>query len=265
MDGMSWGSPPQLIALDIDGTIMNGFRTMTDRAAAAVRNAVAAGAHVVLATGRPVVSTLPVLGQLGLITGNVLCSNGAVRMDVASGEFLTVHRFDAAPMVHRLVELLPGALFATERPGLKNHVTGPFPLAEVAAELTVDHRTLVAEPISRLTVYWPERTAGELSARLLSERFAGAACTFDEGAPYLIAVRDGVSKGSALEDLRMELGVPAEATLAVGDGGNDIEMLRWAGRGVAMGHAPDAVKAVAGEVTGTIHEDGLAQILERWF
>lgn len=262
---MSWGAPPELIALDIDGTIMNGFRTMTDRAAAAVRNAVAAGAHVVLATGRPVISTLPVLQQLGLTTGNVLCSNGAVRMDVASGEFLSVHRFDAAPMVRRLVELLPGVLFATERPGLENLVTGRFPLAEVAADLLVDHLTLVAEPISRLTVYWPERTADELIARLLSERFAGAACTFDQGAPYLIAVCDGVSKGSALEDLRVELGVPAEATLAVGDGGNDVEMLRWAGLGVAMGHAPDEVKAAADEVTGSVHEDGLAQVLERWF
>jgi hydroxymethylpyrimidine pyrophosphatase-like HAD family hydrolase len=59
--------------------------------------------------------------------------------------------------------------------------------------------------------------------------------------------------------------VPAEATLAVGDGGNDIEMLRWAGLGVAMGHAPDEVKAAADEVTGSVHEDGLAQVLERWF
>src|SRR5262245_53040562 len=125
----SWG-PPRMIALDIDGTIMNGLDTVSERVLTGVRNAVTGGAHVVLATGRPVISTRPVLTQLGLTTGNVLCSNGAVRMDVASGEFLTMHRFEAAGLVDRLRELLPGAVFAVERPGRQNLVTAALPLSE---------------------------------------------------------------------------------------------------------------------------------------
>jgi hydroxymethylpyrimidine pyrophosphatase-like HAD family hydrolase len=53
--------------------------------------------------------------------------------------------------------------------------------------------------------------------------------------------------------------------LAVGDGRNDLEMLRWAGHGVAMGHAPAEVQDVADEVTGTFEEDGCAAVLDRWF
>ena len=61
----------------------------------------------------------------------------------------------------------------------------------------------------------------------------------------------GVSKASALEEVRQHLGVQPHATVAVGDGCNDVQMLRWAARGVAMGHASEAVRAAADEVTGT--------------
>ncbi|MEI2827929.1 MAG: HAD-IIB family hydrolase [Dermatophilaceae bacterium] len=73
---------------------------------------------------------------------------------------------------------------------------------------------------------------------------------------------EGVSKGSALELLRRRLEVEPGDTVAVGDQRNDIEMLRWAARGVAMGNAPDEVKAAADEVTGDVHTAGLADVLE---
>ena len=71
----------------------------------------------------------------------------------------------------------------------------------------------------------------------------------------------GVSKASALEEVRRRLGVEPFETMAVGDGGNDAEMLAWAARGVAMGHAPAALRAVADEVTGTIDDDGVVAVL----
>ena len=72
---------------------------------------------------------------------------------------------------------------------------------------------------------------------------------------------EGVSKGSALELLRRRLEVEPLHTVAVGDQRNDLEMLQWAARGVAMGNAPDEVKAVADEVTGHVDEDGLVPVL----
>ncbi|HEV2778846.1 MAG TPA: HAD hydrolase family protein [Actinophytocola sp.] len=259
-----WG-PPRLIALDIDGTIMNGFASVSPRVVAAVRKALAGGAQVVLATGRPVITTRPVLTALGITAGNVLCSNGAVRMDVASGAFLALHRFDARPVVDRLRRLLPGAVYAIEQPGAENLVTGQLPLSETAIDRVVDHRTLVAEPITRLTVYWAGHTGAELAARMGAVGLPGVTCMIAPVDPWLVAVSAGISKGAALEALRLELDIPADATLAVGDGDNDLEMLRWAGYGVAMGQAPDFVKAAAREVTGSIEDDGLAALLERWY
>jgi hydroxymethylpyrimidine pyrophosphatase-like HAD family hydrolase len=261
--GNPWG-PPRLIALDIDGTLTNGFRSpVSRRVLAGVRNAVAGGVHVVLATGRPMITTVPVLAELGLTTGSALCSNGAVRMDVASGELLSAYRFDPGPVVDLLGELLPGALFAVEVAGAQNLVTGTFPLSETATDRIVDHATLTAEPITRLTVYWPGHSGPEMAARCARADLSTVSCMF--GPEFMVAVSAGISKGAALEHLRLELDVPVDLTMAVGDGDNDLEMLRWAGLGIAMGQAPDIVKAAAREICGTIDDDGLAAVLERWY
>jgi hydroxymethylpyrimidine pyrophosphatase-like HAD family hydrolase len=78
---------------------------------------------------------------------------------------------------------------------------------------------------------------------------------------WLDIAANGVTKASALEALRRKLDVEPSHTVAMGDGRNDIEMLDWAARGVAMGQAPEEVIAVAHEVTGTVEEDGAATIL----
>jgi hydroxymethylpyrimidine pyrophosphatase-like HAD family hydrolase len=262
---MLWG-PPELIALDIDGTIVRHGHPVSPRVLAGIRKAAASGAHVVLATGRTVNGTWPIVAELGLTEGVVLCSNGAVRVDTATRELLDVQYFDARPLVDGLRTLLPGASFAVELPGVGNLVTGPFPVAGwIVRDEMVDHETLVASPVSRLTVWWEGHTAEDLAALLIAARFDHMAWQFDRTQPWLVAVSAGVSKGTALEKLRLDLGVAAEATLAVGDGDNDLEMLRWAAYSVAMGQAADDIRAAAREVTGTVEEDGLAAVLERWY
>ena len=71
-----------------------------------------------------------------------------------------------------------------------------------------------------------------------------------------------MSKGSALELVRRRLGVEPIHTVAVGDQRNDLEMLHWAARGVAMGNAPDEVKAAADETTLDVDDDGLVPVLQ---
>jgi hypothetical protein len=81
---------------------------------------------------------------------------------------------------------------------------------------------------------------------------------------WLDIAADGVNKATAMERVRIELGIPRERVMAVADGRNDIELLRWAsesGRGVAMGQSPPEVIQAAREITGTVHEDGLRQVL----
>jgi HAD superfamily hydrolase (TIGR01484 family) len=82
---------------------------------------------------------------------------------------------------------------------------------------------------------------------------------------WLDLAPEGVSKASALADVAERLGVDRANVLAIGDGRNDTEMIRWAGRGVAMGQAPLEVQEAADDVTETVHNDGVAVELSRWF
>src|SRR5699024_10017462 len=79
--------------------------------------------------------------------------------------------------------------------------------------------------------------------------------------PWLDIAAHGVSKASALEQIRKRLGVDPAHTIAMGDGRNDIEMLEWAARGIAMGQAPDEVVQAASEVTTSVYDDGAAHVL----
>ncbi|MFD7653562.1 HAD family hydrolase [Actinosynnema sp. NPDC059797] len=261
---MTW--KPRLIALDIDGTITPvGREEVAPAVRAAIRRAVDHGAHVVLSTGRSLVGARPVAEDLGL-TGTAICSNGAVWWDAAARAVVRKVAFDPGPSVARLRALLPGAVFAAELTGVGNLSLGRFPDGDLWGVVReVPFAELVAEPTSRLVVRWVGRTPEELRLRLLDVELPGATWSVDHTEPWLTLTPPGVTKGAALEELRAELGVPAADTLAIGDGDNDVEMLRWAARGVAMGQAPVAVREAADAVTTTVLEDGAAAVLDRYF
>lgn len=265
-NGLVANGGPQLIALDVDGTLLDTGSPVSERVAAAVRAAVLAGAHVVVTTGRTVLTTRPVLAELGLLEGHALCSNGAVHVDVAKGQPVTVHDFDPAPAVLALRALIPEMIFAVEKVGIGYWATGTSPGEFSLGEyLLVDHGALSSEPTPRLNGWWPQGSLAEMLRLLHELQVPGASWVHGEFGPWLTVSREGVSKGWALERLRLALDVPHSATLAIGDGYNDREMLRWAAHSVAMANAPAEVRNLAHEVTGNVLEDGVATILERWF
>ncbi|MFB9955213.1 HAD family hydrolase [Cellulomonas denverensis] len=255
-----------LIALDVDGTLMTYDGVISDAVREAVDALQVGGAHVVLATGRGVRATVPVALDLGITSGWAVSSNGAVtsRLDPAlPGGYEVVREitFDPEPALRVLQMELPDALFAVEDVGRGFQVTRPFP----DGELTGDQRVcsfdeLVSRPATRVVVRDPGSTPDEF--RELVHRVGLHRVSYAVGwSAWLDLTPGGVNKASALEDLRQDLGVEPFATVAVGDGSNDREMLAWAARGVAMGHAEDDVRAAADEVTGTIEDDGLVDVL----
>ncbi len=127
-----------------------------------------------------------------------------------------------------------------------------------------DVADLVAVPVSRVIIRDPEATADDFVA--LAERLGLQGTDYVVGwTAWLDLAPVGVSKASGLEHVAHELGVAAADVLAIGDGRNDIEMLRWAGRGVAMGQSIEVVQEAADAVTGTVYDEGAAVELDRWF
>lgn len=258
---------PRLIALDVDGTVLDPeTQTISPAVRAAVRRAADAGSQIVLATGRSMLGALPILDELGLRDGVALCSNGAVTVDAASREALTVQTFDPEPVLAQLEARLPGAIFAAEQVGTGSLVTGLFAEGELhGPQVPAEVADLAAHPVPRMIANWVGHTPAELADVMQGVELPSCVVTIDHYEPWVTVVPAEVTKGATLEKLRTELGVAAEDTFAAGDGDNDVQMLVWAAYGTAMGQAPETVKAVADEVTGSVSQDGLAAALTRWF
>jgi hydroxymethylpyrimidine pyrophosphatase-like HAD family hydrolase len=260
------GRSPLLVALDIDGTTVDHSGGLSAAVGQAVTDVAEAGHHLVISTGRSIVATLPVVDLLGLERGYAVCSNGAVTLALDSAlprgyRIVDTVTFDPRPVLTMLRQAIPDALVAVEDLGVGFKVSAPFPDGELGGEqVVVDWEELVAHPATRVTLRRPEATSEEFMEQVAHAGLHGVSYAVGWTA-WLDINPEGVSKGSALELVRRRLRVEPGDTVAVGDQRNDIEMLHWAARGVAMGQAPDEVKAVADEVTGTVDEDGLVPVL----
>jgi hydroxymethylpyrimidine pyrophosphatase-like HAD family hydrolase len=259
-------STPHLVCLDIDGTTVDHDGGLHEPVRRAVRAVADAGHHVVLATGRAIVGTLPVLEALDLYRGFAVCANGAITLrldpDLPDGyEVLEAVTFDPAPALRVLRDAFPTALVAVEELGVGFKVSAPFPDGELdGTPRVVPFEELMAHPVTRLTIRDPDSTSEEFLAG--TDRIGLHGVEYAVGwSAWLDITPEGVSKAAALEGVRRRLGVEPMRTLAVGDQRNDLEMLRWAARGVAMGNAPDEVKAAADEVAGHVDDDGLVAVL----
>lgn len=256
------------MALDLDGTVLDYDGRISDRVREAVGAVAAAGIHVVVATGRSVLSTLPVLDRLGLITGWTVCSNGAVAVRLDPGlpagyEMVRVTTFDPGPALQVLRRHLPTATYAVENAGAGYWLTAPFPNGELAGEqVVVTLDDLVTMPATRVIVRSTEHTPEEFLALVQQYGLHGASYAIG-WTTWLDLAPEGVSKASALEVVRDKLGVAPEDTLALGDGRNDLEMFAWAGRAVAMGQSVPEVLGAADEVAPPVTQDGVAAVLER--
>ena len=278
-DRVREGWQPKLVALDIDGTLFAAGHgvasntveeTITPRVRAAVDRALDAGAHVVLATGRSTFGISRVLDMLELPRDKdskvlSVASNGSVTFSYPPVEVLSTVTFDAADVVRQLLEHVPQALVAVEEIGVGYRVNRHFPEGEITGEMimqSVDE--LIAEPVTRVVIRDPDSTAEEFID--LAERLGLHGINYYIGwTAWLDLAPQGVSKASGLQSICERLGVGSEDVLAIGDGRNDVEMIEWAARGVAMGQAPDEVQQAADAVTGSVLDDGVAQELERWF
>ncbi len=259
-----------LIARDIDGTVLREDGSMGDSVVQAVGHVRDLGHEVMLATGRSVAMTMPILERLGIEPEYVVCSNGAITLkrdrDAVLGyRRFHVETFDPTEVLSTIRENLESANFAVEDELGHYQYTGFFPDGALGAvaEKVEDFDELLHDRATRVVVISPEHAIEDFLS--VVERMGLHKVSYNVGwTAWLDIAPDGVNKSTALERVRELLGIPRSRVLAMGDGRNDIDMLEWAsaeGRGVAMGQAPEEVLAAANEVTGTDLDDGAATVL----
>ena len=258
-----------LVALDIDGTTMHEDGSISEAVIAEIRRLTDAGHQVMLATGRSAAATLPVLEHLGIGPRFVVCSNGAITLH-RDPEAPTGYRrewiesFDPTDVLTSIRGHISNARFAVEDEHGYYRYTEPFPDATIGMDSEhVEFDELLRHPATRVVVISPDHDMDDFLK--VVERMGLHRVSYAIGwTAWLDIAPAGVNKATAMERVRAELGIPRDRVMAVGDGRNDIDLLQWAaehGRGVAMGQAPEDVIEAAGEVTGTVLDDGLAQVL----
>jgi len=255
---------PRLVALDIDGTLVDSSNEMSPAVHEVVLAIRDAGIETVISTGRAIPGVMDTVGKLGFTEGYAVASNGAVVFTYDPVDVIHAVTFDASDAVRRVMEQVPDAIVAVEEVGTGFRVNRPFPEEEFSGQFVVDDvETLIAEPVTRVVIRSTDHTPAEFTALVHDLGLTGTNYFIGYSA-WLDLAPEGVSKASGLEVVCERLGIGRADVLAVGDGNNDIEMLEWAGRGVAMGHGPDTLKAAADAVTGGIDEDGLATELKQY-
>ena len=259
----------KLLTTDLDGTLVADLHTISPRTRAAIRAAVEQGVIVTIATGREYEITHKFIETLGL-TGPVICHQGAVIQDAQTGQLIAAQTLSLT-QTHQLVDLARSMNLAlslhynghahTEQPTaqsldfFRNIGTA---MTEVDDLKQADNR----EPVKAMIVHpAPE---GEAILSELQANLNDSMKVFRSLDVLIEVTPRGVSKGHALATLAAHYGIAQSEVMAIGDQDNDVDMIAWAGIGVAMGDASPGAKAAANYVAPTLAEDGPAWAIERF-
>ncbi|MCK2034709.1 Cof-type HAD-IIB family hydrolase [Microbacterium sp. SSW1-49] len=263
----------RLIATDLDGTLLDPSSAVTPRTRAALDASRSRGIHVVPVTARQPIG-LRAIAADAAFDGWALCSNGAYATHLTDGRMLFAEELPPET-IRTLAEALrasiPGLLFASVREGGETFVA-QHGYAEIAdlSDHKRDPKTMggvpleqvLAAPSLKLVIRHPELAPAALFDALRSLGLTGFEATLS-GAPFVEVMAEGVTKATGLARLCLHLGIDRAEVVAFGDALNDVEMLRWAGRGVAMADAEPLVQDAADETTASNADDGVAQVIER--
>ncbi|AXE39826.1 HAD-IIB family hydrolase [Acidipropionibacterium virtanenii] len=260
-----------LIATDLDGTLVRHDNTISPRARAAIAAAEEAGVPVVPVTGRQFGGLSDILGAFSRYA---LVNNGSMGVDLADGARTMFCETTPAATVAAFVDAVrgysPNASFASVREEGRVfaytdgylELTRPDELIKDPADYRrVEVAEIGAHDCMKLMVRSAELPLEEFVARTLALTVPGAHTSWS-GFPMVEMCAEGLTKATGLGRLTGLLGMTSADVVALGDGGNDVEMLSWAGRSFAMADGQQVAKDAATDIAPSAAEDGFARVVE---
>ncbi|MGF1729113.1 sugar-phosphatase [Photobacterium kasasachensis] len=263
----------KLVALDMDGTLLNSQKEVSARTKQAIKDARAQGVHVVLASGRPLEGMADYLAQLGMTSNDdyVLSYNASLVQRVESREIIRKQimkgsdakniaslSHDLGVFVHAFSPsrglITPQNNTYTQHESTINGVeVTEIDFAELDNDEEIIKVMMVADPevLSSAITQLPES---------LYQQY-----TIVQSAPFFLELLNPKSnKGAGVAMLAEHLGIDASEVICMGDAGNDHHMIKYAGLGVAMGNATEDTKALANHITSSNDDDGVALVIEEF-
>lgn len=264
----------KLIALDIDGTLLNSEKKITNEVFNSIQEAKKSGAKVVLSTGRPLPGVTPLLDELNLNDDGdyVICFNGAVVQEVKSkkilsniemchDDFVLINNLAKENNTHVHINTPTNLIIPEETPSkytihestLNNIDIVSMKEEDINDDITFCKIMIIDEPEKLEEVI-------ENIPKDLFDKY-----TIVRSAPFFLEfLNKNANKGTALEALCNTINIPLSKSIAVGDEENDQHMIKMAGLGVAMGNARDSIKEIANYVTCSNNEHGVAKVIDKF-
>ncbi len=261
----------KLVALDLDDTLLRPDQTIDPQAKGLILELKKRGLEFIIATGRSYSAALPFYRDLNLNT-SIICHNGAhvrsaegkillhrpISPDLAREvlQFASEHGLEACAyikddlMFRRRTDLTCSYEYSTGIRGNPTH----YPLYKV-----------IDEPPAKILILEDDKKRHEYYLQLIEERYRKRLNITTSRPEFIEIIASGVDKSRALSDLCRRKGFDREETVAVGNGLNDLEMIKWAGLGAAVANAPETVRTAADIVTASNEEEGVARFLQELF
>lgn len=254
----------KMIALDVDGTLLDDEHHILPLTRQTLRTLYKSGCQIVLCTGRGPSNTLPLLAELDM-DGTVITHNGAVTVEMKNKRILTLHSFameEVMPLVaycrnqgihydvNTVFEMYLDQMGENEQRMYDRFGIKPIRLSAIE---------LLHEPLVKLTLFGdkPQMDQAEQDWQALG----GELRFIRSGDHFIDIMNEQATKGRALQELSAMWNVPASEILAIGNYYNDLEMIEFAGMGIAMANSPDQVKARAIDVTDSNNHEGVHKAL----
>jgi Cof subfamily protein (haloacid dehalogenase superfamily) len=258
----------RLIALDVDGTLLNDNYEITEETKQTIADIASAGGKIVLCTGRGPMNALPVLAELGL-EGTMITHNGAATVQSANRRVLHQYSFsitDLIPFIdycriHHIhmdvstpFEMFIERVTEAERQMYEKYKAQPVLVKDVIH---------VTEPPVKFTVFGSQETMDQVESDW--RKFSGSLNIIRSGDYFIDVMHADASKGAALKQLADLWNIDASEIIAIGNYYNDVEMIEFAGLGIAMDNSPQEVKDKADDTTASNNENGVHLALRRHF
>lgn len=259
----------KLIAMDLDDTLLDNQQRVSPRACETIRKAVAGGVTVTIATGRMFCSAMQYAEQLALDVPLITYNGSLIKSSRSKEVFL--HHTIPKELAREIL-----AVFGKNHWYIQSYIDDVLYVENLDEDARMYERLagVKAVPVGE-KLFQPEGNPTKLLAirepaeikrmhEIVKQEFGDAIYVTNSKANYLEIMNPAVNKGRALAYLAERLNIKQAEVMAVGDSNNDLDMIRYAGFGVAMGNASDKVKACAQAVTCANEEDGVAAAIEKY-
>ena len=265
----------KLLALDIDGTLLNDQKEISPANIVAIQKAVDAGVKLVLCTGRILSGVKPYFEQLGLNAENeyVILNNGCALHQTSDWSLLDHHGLNADEIAY-LADFARGFELPLTLCDVDNYYvvdqTANAHIIEDTQNIFLTPKTISLEKTrNHHQPFFLAKFVGQpsLVGDFMKEKDTELSKHFNTvlSQPSIYeTLPQGVSKATALQSLAEKLGLLPTEIMAIGDGNNDREMLEFAGLSIAMDNASTPIKALANHVTTSNNEDGVAAAIYQW-